>query len=176
MLRRLPGRSQTLGLAIGFAGIAAIALPTLTEGSSEATGVLLALLATICYGVAINIAAPLTQRYGSLPVMARMLALASVLTAPLGLLAIRGSALGGASLAAVSTLGVLGTGLAFVLMGRLVAHVGSARASFATYQIPVVAMVLGVVFRDDRVHALSVAGIGLVIVGALLASRKERPS
>jgi drug/metabolite transporter (DMT)-like permease len=174
MLRRLPGRPQALGLAVGFGGIAAIALPTLTEGSSEATGVLLALLATVCYGVAINIAAPLTQRYGSLPVMARMLALASAMTAPLGLLGLRGSAFDAASFAAVAGLGIVGTGLAFVLMGRLVAHVGSTRASFATYQIPVVAMILGVVFRDDRVHALSVVGIALVIAGALLASRKER--
>ena len=37
---------------------------------------LMALLAVVCYGVAVNIATPLTQRYGSLPVMARMLGLA----------------------------------------------------------------------------------------------------
>ena len=48
------------------------------------------------------------------------------------------------------------------------------RASFATYQIPVVALILGVVFRDETVHVLSVIGIGLVIAGALLASRRER--
>jgi drug/metabolite transporter (DMT)-like permease len=58
-------------------------------------------------------------------------------------------------------------------MGRLVSRVGS-RASFALYLIPVVALILGVVFRDDVVHVLSVVGIGLVIAGALLASRKER--
>ena len=43
------------------------------------------LLAVVCYGVAVNMATPLTQRYGSLPVMARMLALASIWTAPFGL-------------------------------------------------------------------------------------------
>jgi drug/metabolite transporter (DMT)-like permease len=71
-------------------------------------------------------------------------------------------------------LGVLGTGIAFVFMGRLVARVGSSRASFATYLIPVVALILGVVFRDETVHALSLIGIGSVIAGALLASRRER--
>jgi drug/metabolite transporter (DMT)-like permease len=59
-------------------------------------------------------------------------------------------------------------------MGHLVARVGSSRASFATYLIPVVALILGVVFRDETVHVLSVIGIGLVIAGALLASRRER--
>ncbi|MGZ5300609.1 MAG: DMT family transporter [Actinomycetota bacterium] len=173
MLRRAPGRSQALGLTVGFLGVVAIALPTISEGSSEAAGFLMALVATVCYGVAINIATPLTQRYGSLPVMARMLGLASIWTLPLGLLSVRGSDFAWPSILAVVGLGILGTGIAFVLMGHLVARVGS-RASFATYLIPVVALILGVVFRDEAVHVISVIGVGLVIAGALLASRKER--
>ncbi len=175
MLRRAPDRSQALGLAVGFLGVAAIALPSISEGSSEAAGFVMALAATVCYGVAINIATPLIQRYGSLPVMARMLGLASIWTLPLGLLSVRGSDFAWPSLLAVAGLGIMGTGIAFVLMGRLVARVGS-RASFATYLIPVVALILGVAFRDEAVHLLSVIGIGLVIAGALLASRKERGS
>jgi drug/metabolite transporter (DMT)-like permease len=124
--------------------------------------------------VAINIAAPLTQRYGSLPVMARMLALAVVWTAPLGVAGLTGSSFAWGPLVAIAALGALGTGLAFVLMGTLVSRVGSSRASFATYLIPVVALVLGAVFLDENVRALSIAGIVLVIAGAMLASRKER--
>lgn len=174
MLHRLPGRAQTTGLIVGFAGVAAIAAPSLAEGSNEALGVVLVLIAVGCYGVAINIAAPLTQRYGSLPVMNRMLALAVLWTAPLGIAGLTGSSFAWGPLAAIAALGALGTGLAFVLMGRLVSRVGSSRASFATYLIPVVALVLGAVFLDETVQALSIVGIGLVIVGALLASRKER--
>jgi drug/metabolite transporter (DMT)-like permease len=173
MLRRLPGRAQTIGLIAGFAGVAAIAAPSLAEGSNEALGVVLVLLAVVCYGVAINIAAPLTQRYGSLPVMARMLALAVVWTAPLGLVGLAGSSFEWGPLAAIATLGAVGTGLAFVLMGTLVSRVGSSRASFATYLIPVVALVLGAVFLDESVRALSILGIVLVIAGAVLASRRE---
>ena len=173
MLHRLPGRAQAIGLIVGFAGVAAIAAPSLTEGSNEALGVVLVLVAVGCYGVAINIAAPLTQRYGSLPVMKRMLALAVLWTAPLGIAGLTGSSFAWGPLAAITALGALGTGLAFVLMGRLVSRVGSSRASFATYLIPVVALVLGAVFLDETVQALSIVGIGLVIAGALLASRKE---
>jgi drug/metabolite transporter (DMT)-like permease len=132
MLRRAPGRAQALGLVVGFSGIAAIALPSMGAGSSEAMGVIQALVATICYGFAMNIAAPLAQRYGALPVMARMLALGTVWTAPLGLLALRGSSFAWPSALAVAGLGVVGTGIAFVLMGHLVSRVGS-RASFAIY-------------------------------------------
>lgn len=176
MLRRLPGRTQAMGLMLGFLGIVAIAVPTIAEGSSAAIGVAMGLSATVCYGVAINIAAPLTQRYGALPVMARMLALASIWTSPLGLLSLRGSTFTWPSLMSVTTLGIMGTGVAFVLMGRLVSRVGSARASFATYLIPVVALLLGMVFLSERVRVLSIVGIALVILGAILASRKERPA
>jgi drug/metabolite transporter (DMT)-like permease len=174
MLRRVPRHVQLAGLVVGFAGVAGIALPRVAEGSSQAVGVGLVLLATVCYGVAINIATPITQRVGSLPVMARMLALAALWTAPLGLAGLGDSAFAWDSMLAVGALGVMGTGVAFVLMGRLVSRVGSARASFATYLIPVVALVLGVVFRDEELHLSSVLGIALVIAGALLASRRER--
>lgn len=173
MLRRPPARTQAVGLVVGFSGIAAIALPSIGEGSSEATGVALALAATICYGVAINLAAPLTQRYGALPAMARMLGVAAVFTAPFGLAGLRASTFAWSSAYAVAFLGGVGTGVAFVLMGRLVARVGSGRGSFATYLIPVVALILGVLFRDETVRVSSIVGVVLVIGGALLASRRE---
>ena len=62
---------------------------------------------------------------------------------------------------------------AFALMGMLVGRVGSTRASFTTYLIPVVAMGLGVWLRGDEVGPLGVLGVGLVITGAILASRSE---
>lgn len=173
MLRRLPARAQATGLIVGFAGVTAIAAPSLARGSSEAVGVVLVLAAVGCYGVAINIAAPLTQRYGALPVMARMLGLAAIWTGPFGLVGLAGSSFAWGPLAAIVALGALGTAVAFVLMGRLVGRVGSSRASFATYLIPVVALALGALFLEETVRALSILGIGLVIAGALLASRKE---
>ena len=58
-------------------------------------------------------------------------------------------------------------------MGALVGRVGSTRASLITYVIPVVALLLGVGFRGDAVAPVAVGGVGLIIVGAFLASRKE---
>lgn len=176
MLRRMPGRLQLTGLTVGFLGVVAIALPALGAGSSEAIGLGMVVVAVACYAVAVNIATPITQRYGALPVMARMLALGTLWTAPLGLWSVPGSSFAWGSFLAVAALGMLGTGVAFVLMGRLVARVGSTRGTFAVYVTPVVALILGAVFLDESVHPLSVAGIGLVIAGAILASRKEAPA
>ena len=173
MLRRWPARPHLVGLGLGSIGLVLIALPAAGEGSSEAIGVALALLAVVCYGFAINIATPLQQRYGSLPVMARMLALGTVWTAPFGLWSIGDSSFAWGPALAVTFLGAVGTGVAFALMGTLVGRVGGPRGSFVTYLIPVVALVLGVMLLHEQVAAISIGGVGLVIAGALLASRPD---
>lgn len=173
MLRRAPRIAQTVGIVVGFVGVVAIGSPSIGRGSAEALGVVLVVVAVLCYGIAVNLAAPLQQRYGSLPVMARMLAFASLWTLPLGVADVVDSTFAWPSLTAVLVLGVIGTGLAFVIMGTLVGRVGSTRASFITYLIPVVALVLGVALRGDRVTPVAGVGVVLVIAGAILASRRE---
>lgn len=175
LLLRQRARGPLLaGIIVGFIGISLISLPSIGDGASEARGVFLVLGATVCYGFAINLAAPLQQRYGSLPLMARMLSLATIWTLPYGLWEIDEASWDLGSSVAVLVLGVFGTGIAFAIMGSLVGRVGSTRASFITYLIPVVSLALGVAFRDDTVAPLAIAGIALVIGGALLASRAKR--
>lgn len=173
MLRRRPRGPQLVGLVVGFSGVVLMGVSSGAEGSTQALGVGMILLATVGYGLSVNIATPLTQRYGSLPVMARMLALATMWTAPFGIVDLMGSSFAWDSVLAVSAAGAIGTGIAFFIMGALVGRVGSTRGSFITYLIPVVALGLGIVFRNDSVSPWAVVGVGLAIVGALLASRRE---
>lgn len=173
LMRRTPGPRQLIGIPLGFAGVAAIAVSAATGGSSQALGVVLLVVATICYGIAFNVATPLQQRYGSLPVMAGILAIGAVLTAPLGLISLPGSVFAWDALGAIAALGLVGTGFAFVLMGRLVGRVGPTRASIVGYLIPVVALGLGVALRGDEVGPFALVGVVLVVVGAYLASRRE---
>ena len=173
LLRALPGPMQIAGLLIGFAGILAIALPSAGEGSTAAIGVALVVVATVGYAISLNIVPPLQQKYGSLPLMARIQLLAIPMVLPFGVAGVGGSTFEWSSFLAVLAIGVLGTGLAFLLMGSLAGSVGATRASFLTYLIPVVALVLGVVFRDEIVAPVAVGGVALVIAGAILASRRE---
>jgi drug/metabolite transporter (DMT)-like permease len=76
----------------------------------------------------------------------------------------------------MAALGLLGTGLAYILMGGLAGSVGPTRASFITYLVPVVALILGVALRDEIVAPVAIVGSVLVIAGAILASRRETPS
>ena len=173
LLRRMPRPVQLAGLLLGFVGVTAIAQSSAAAGGASVAGVALILGATLCYGVAVNLAVPLQQRYGSLPVMARMLALASLWTAPYGLIGLTASVFSWPSLLAVLAAGLLGTGAAYWIMGTLVGRVGSIRASFITYLIPVVALLLGVLLRGDRVGVPAITGVVLATAGALLAARRE---
>lgn len=173
--RALPGPLQLTGLVLGFIGILAIALPSAGGGTTAAIGVVLIVLATLGYAISLNIVPPLQQKYGSIPLMARMEWVALPMVVPFGLYGFGDSTFAWPSLLAVLAVGVLGTGLAFVLMGNLAGSVGATRSSFLTYLIPVVALALGVVFRDEVVSSVAIMGSGLVIFGAILASRREVP-
>ena len=56
--------------------------PLTVLSCSQTSGVALVVLATACYGLSVNIATPIQQKYGSLPVTMWMLSLASLFTAP----------------------------------------------------------------------------------------------
>jgi drug/metabolite transporter (DMT)-like permease len=170
---RVPRGPQRVGIAVGFVGIACVSLGSTSEGGSAVVGVLMVLAATMCYGLASNLAVPVQQRYGSVALMSKMLALATVWTMPFGIWGLVRSDFGWPATAATSVLGVIGTGIAFAFMATLVGRVGATRASFITYLIPIVSLALGAAFRDDEVTTLALVGVVLVIGGALLASRRE---
>lgn len=170
---RPSGRPQRLGLGVGFAGILVVSLAAGAGGSTAWTGVAMVLLATASYGLAVNIAGPVQQRHGSVAVMARTLAYATLWVTPFGLYGLFHSAFAVAPTVANAVLGIVGTGLAFAIMATLVGRVGGPRASFITYLIPVVALILGATFRGDRVAPVALLGVVMVIGGAVLASRRE---
>ena len=172
LLRRPLPRVHAVGLLIGFAGVLAISWPQLQGSRATTLGAGLVVLAVVLYGLAVNLAVPLQQRYGALPVLLRAQLAALVLLLPFGLQGLGGSTFSWPSVLAMVPLGVLGTGVAFVLMTTLVGRVGGPRGAVATYFIPVVAIVLGVLFLGERVAPAALAGTALVVAGAWLTSRR----
>lgn len=175
-LRRLPGPIQIVGLAVGFAGVVMVSLSSAGGTGGTVLGTSLALVATILYGLAANIMVPLQQKYGALPVIVRaqLVALAAVL--PFGIAALPDSSWAWPSALAMVALGVFGTGLAYVASSTLLGRAGPTRGSVQIYFIPVVALVLGVLFLDEEVAGMALAGVVLIIAGAYLTSRRERPA
>lgn len=173
LLRRSPGPRQLLGIVIGFIGVIAISWPELTDSSASALGIGLVLLAVALYGLAANLAVPLQQKYGALPVLLRAQLVALIIVLPVGLAHLGSSSWSWRSALAMVPLGVLGTGLAFVLMATLVGRAGATRGAVAIYFVPIVAILLGVIFLDESVEPIALFGAGLVVAGASTASRAE---
>jgi len=174
-VRTTPTGRQFAGLVVGFLGVVLVSLGSASGGATEVRGVVLVVLATVCYGFAINIAAPLQAKYGAITLMSTILTLATIWVAPFGLWSLGESDWSLRSVAALGLLGAVGTGSAYWIMASLVGRVGAVRASFITYLIPVVSLVLGVSVRGDDVRAVAVAGALLTIGGAFLASRRATP-
>jgi drug/metabolite transporter (DMT)-like permease len=169
--RRAPSHGVSVGLAVGMAGAFLIALPAMDDGQSSTIGIGLILVALVSYGIALSIARSLQQQYGAVPVIWRAQAVALLLTAPLGIPDLLAAHWTPVPLLSMIALGVFGTALANVAMASAAGRFGAARASSTTFLIPVVALILGVVLRNEQVALLSVLGCLICLSGAWLMKR-----
>ena len=167
-LKDRPNGSRILGLAIGFMGVALLASEKASfkpdaSGMSTGWAVLACLLACLCYGIS----ASFTKRYLSgLPPL--VTATGSQLGATLGLLLPSlwlwpSQAPSAPAWLALIAVGVLCTGLAYILFFRLIEQAGPARALAVTFVIPVFGVMYGVVLLGESVTPWMVL-CGLVIV------------
>jgi len=77
---------------------------------------------------------------------------------------------------AVAALGVGGMAMGQFVYYVLLEYHGSARASFVTYLLPVMALLLGVVFLDEPLTVLALVGLVLVLLGVALGSGMLAPA
>lgn len=175
LLRRLPGRSQTIGIGLGFVGIVMMTVPSLSGVNAAPFAVGLVVLATFGYALNSNLLVPLQQRYGGPAVVLWALVISSFMLAPLAFFGIDNSEFTMSAVVAVVVLGVVGTGIVRAMATTLAGRVGGPRMTTTTYLIPVVAIVLGVVFRNEVVQPVAIAGVGLVLLGAFYATRAVTP-
>ena len=176
-IRTKPSGQRIVAILVGFLGIVLIAVPSINDGSSaDAKGIFYLLAALICYAVALNMARPLQAIYSPATLMMRVVSISTVLSAPLGLYALRTTTFTFALFGAKVVLGALGSGIAFLLFGTLLKRTGTVRAMIPTYFTPIVGTFLGVLFNGEKVLALSLLGMLIVIFGAWLTSRPETNS
>ena len=160
--------SRVLGLVVGFVGVALLAWDKASfkpDASGNATGwaILACLVATLCYGLSASFA----KRYmAALPPL--VAATGSQLGAAAGLIPLAwwfwpDHAVSLQAWLAVVALGVLCTGVAYVLYFRLIERAGPSRALSVTFAIPVFAVLYGVLLLGEGVTPWMVL-CGLIIV------------
>ena len=159
------------GIGIGFVGVVAMAGPELGGANASAIGIALTLTAVLGYALTGNVVVPLQQRYGAMAVVANAQALSAVILLPIALGGLSESAFEAGPVLAVVFLGVIGTGVARALSATLARRAGPQRSGVPGYLAPVVAIILGVVIRDESVDPLQIGGLVLVLVSAFLIAR-----
>ena len=169
---------QIAGLALGMAGVAVAAGLGASdlEGSSTA-GALASILAGAAYGIAFVYMRRHLVSYPPIVAATGQLATGAVMLFPLAALTsiLDGVSLTPTRLGAIVALGVIGTGLAYVLNYRVIGDLGPTKASLVTYLIPVVAVVVGIVVLDEPFEWRLVVG-GLLTVGGIAAVNAKRPA
>lgn len=166
------GRRRVVGLLVGFAGVAA--LVGFDVGAASAPAVAAVAGVAICYAVGPMILARHLAALPSLGVVAASLLISAVVYLPVGIAQWPATPPSAETWLAVTGLAVICTATAFLVFFRLIAEVGPARASVITYVNPAVALVLGVVVLNERVTVATAVGFGLILLGSVLATARER--
>ena len=174
-LKDRPTGSRLLGLVVGFGGIALLTWDEASfvpneSGIAPAWAVLACLLATVCYAFAASAAKrylaglpPLMAAAGSQVGATLALALPALLSWPARMPGQR------AWLSELAV-GVMCTGIAYVLYFRLIGQVGPARALAVTVLVPVFAICYGVLFLGEQVTPWMVLCGGVIICGTALST------
>ena len=170
---------QGAGLIVGFAGAVLIFTPWRTALGLVSVGGLECLVASISYAVSFIYMDRYLARRGISPVLlsaCQLLAAALMLAIALAVSGARAPHVTAVSAAALAVLGIIGTGIAYVLNYQIITSDGATAASTVTYLLPVVAIVLGVLVLNETINVATLAGIALVLGGvALTRVRRVRP-
>jgi drug/metabolite transporter (DMT)-like permease len=160
------------GLGIGLLGIMVVIGVWNGFGTNQLLGVGACLGAVICYGFGFSYARSHLSRLPDKPVA---LATGQILCGTLQLLPFS-LAFGHvhahrslSSLLALGALGVLGTGIAYILNFDIVRHAPATIASSVTYLTPVFAVVVGVAFLGESLSWNEPVGALLILVGVAFA-------
>ena len=173
VLRQEPPNAVILrGLALGLVGVVVLIGAWRGFGVNQWRGIGACLGAVVCYGFGFSYA---RRHLSSLPDSPVALASGQVTWATLQLLPFAltlghvQSSRPWSSLVALGALGVLGTGVAYIMNFHLVRHAPASVVSSVTYLTPIFAVVVGVAFLGESLSWNEPLGALLILAGAAVA-------
>ncbi len=177
---RIGGR-RVVALIAGFAGVIVLASGKV-GGASIGLPVAAGTFAAFLYGIGGNLVKRHLAGLPATAVAAATLSCATLLSAPFAIAQWPQHAISAKSWIAVALLGVLCTGIAFVMYYRLIARIGASRAATTTYLVPLFGVGWAWLLLDEPLTvAMGIAGA--LILGSVVLSQRpveravvERPS
>jgi drug/metabolite transporter (DMT)-like permease len=170
-----PKLYQVVGILIGFTGVLTVLGAWKGLGDNPLWAILILLAAVTCYGFSF----PYSRRF-VLPhkLAPESIAAGQVTLGALTLLpffiynGVEKYEYQTAPVLAMIALGVFGSGFAYIWNFKVMAVAGSAIASSVTYLTPVVAVIVGVIFLQEKIHWYEPVGALIVLLGAAIGQNR----
>lgn len=169
--------ARVAGLVVGFVGVLALVGDQILLQAGDGVSPLAtaaaagaALLAALLYGIAASYTKRHLTGVDPLTVAAGTMAGATIALIPFAVATWPATPISTGAWAAVVALGVLCTGVAYLLYFSLIAAIGPARTITVTFVIPVFGILWGALFLGERVSVGMAAACATILVGTALAT------
>lgn len=176
--RDRPSALNYVGVLIGLAGVVILVLPDVTAkgfGASVA-GAVVVLLSSISYAISALYQRMKLRGFSVYEVSVGQLGLTALLAIPVAAPSLPSWHLALPSTAAVITLGVGGSGLAYLLYYYINNSLGPVRATGVTILVPMTAVLWGVVLLGETLSLPIVIGMVVILAGIVLTNVNRRTS
>jgi len=168
---------KVLGLLIGFAGVVVLLTEDLlANAQSSVIGQAAVILASVFYAGSAVFARKLTRHVDGIARGAMPLITSTIFMWAVGPLTEKPFLFPSLPLTwiAILWLGILGSGLAVIMLYYLIHEIGPTRASMVTYLFPVGGVILGVIFLNEHLSWQLVAGTLLIIASLAVVNWKTK--
>lgn len=169
--------TRFVGLVLGFAGVGLMLnLGPVAPTREVVIAALSCVLATMSYGFASVFTKKYAKDAPNFGLTTFSLTLPMLILTPLVAPSITWAVPSVGILAALLTLGVVCSGVAYFLYFRLIADIGPTKATSVTFLIPVFGVTWGAIFFDERLTLGAFAGATLIFVGVALVLGLRLPA
>jgi drug/metabolite transporter (DMT)-like permease len=173
-------RLTAAGVVLGFLGVLGVVyghssgIAAASGSGGFLLGALAISIATLSYGAGAVSAKRWLQGVQPVVIATLQLSLAGLALLPIALIGPHPTALHFKSVAAIIVLGVLGTGLAYLIFFRLLATISPTRTVAVTYVLPIWGLFWGFL-AGEQIHWTALAGVAVVLAGLLLLNVRTQP-
>lgn len=165
---------RLVGVGVGIVGVGVLLGLDLGSGG-QLLGGLAVVVASLGYAIGGFVVKRRLGGVEPIAVAAMVLAYSSVVVAPLAIVTAPEQLPGLGPVAAVTALGVVGTGVAFAIFYGLISRVGPSRAFVVTYLAPGFAVLYGALLLDEQISVATLGGLALILSGSFLAAEGRAP-
>lgn len=170
-LRDRPSPMRIAGLIVGFAGVLVLVWGRLSvRGDGGGRAVLAGLSAAVLYGISANYTKKKLSDVDPFVIATGSLIAATALLLPLAWLYWPETPPGRVSWVSAVLLGIICTGIAYILYFRLLSRIGPAKALAVTYLIPAFGVLWGHLLLNEPVTPSMIVGCAVILVGTTLAT------